>query len=190
MQHAEPGNPDPKPALPVLEYAAPLVLFRGQFRTRSANSIIGIIIVSLMGTVAFGIPHWAPSTMAADPIGRLVLVVFRCAGVACSALVIYAIWQAIAGVRWEILITEDGITRNGRFYPWQDIRCFSAIRIRNHHAAMQFAFNEEFPVPHGLPLTPELSVDEYSTLARSLHRCLGERYPNLTVEFEPHDEAG
>lgn len=105
-----------------LEYANPRTFYTGSYQFRSWNAVLGTVLCLVFGAMfAWGI--FKLSSMGSLPLpfqfSRAVLVGLTVLSIAGAG---YYTWGLAA--RWEILvrISEDGIERGRRFWPWRNIK--------------------------------------------------------------------
>lgn len=182
------ATPTDSPSVPVLGYAAPAVFFRGEYRCRSAGGFLAIVIVTAMGGAFLWFSCQPSAATVSGWLERYIRAAFLVLGIGCFALAGYGAWLVIAGRRWDVLISEDGITRQGVLYPWQEIRSFSADLVRNR-VSMQFRATTGLGLRRALEVTPLLAVEEYRALALVLVEKVVPRHPELKVVVEPRSDG-
>jgi hypothetical protein len=172
-----------EPAAPVLDYANPPVFLRAQFAFRTKRSAL-ISVVLAAGAVAFG------TVAISAPSGGTGAQLYRAAFAAAAVLLLlfsgFLIWGWITDRRDTILITEDGIARNRRFWRWQNIQHVRGL-IYTHGVSIEF-----FPrghVPRELVFTPPMSEAQYAKLATLLRSHVVPRHPHLKVEATAEYQA-
>ena len=183
--------PDPQPNPPTLAYAAPPIYLRGEYRCRNATSIVAIPIVTLLGLAGLWLALGASftSNKAADQSIRGLIAAL---GTAFLGMAAYGTWLVCTDRKWEVLITDDGITRKGRLLPWQSIARLGAA-LSSRHVVLYYELRHARRKPavqRSIELTPLLTVDEYRTLARKLSAHLPQRHPHLTIDLEPTQFGG
>lgn len=176
-----------KPAPRILEYVAGPIYLHGEYRQSSMHGILRAGGFLVAGVVALLGPGRITRSVAGDWVHHLDVYLFRAAAIACFVVCLYRVWCIVAGRRWEVRITQDGITRKGQFHPWEEIASFGGTTA-GWLVEIRFRRRAGLQSSDRLELTPQLTVEEYRVLARHLNREVGRRHPHLQIGLEPASE--
>jgi hypothetical protein len=150
-------------------------LFSGGYRYRSVKTTLAIAaaLVVALAVFLFARNVALPDAWRPVPLALVALL--------CGFAGLMGLWM-LTDRSDAFSLTTAGVTLNGRFTPWQDVREFAAEGSPDGRAVrLYFVTNGPAGMIHHLDLSLPLSPQQYERLIATFRAELSDHYPRLQL---------
>jgi hypothetical protein len=150
------------------------------YRKRS-HLIVGLVLAAFCVPAFVRTISWIPDLLKSFTLGGLlalafVMLVTGVMGyVGCSLVYMFVTKRA-----FKMKITTEGISLNGKLFPWSDVRAIGTEGFVNGRCQLVFHRMGRMPVDRHIDTDEGLSEEEFRHLMAELKAKVGPLHPNVT----------